>query len=77
MAGNPALIATVLRVSIRYANIETLEEGYGINLLPAANFAMETYYDDPCDVFQTKDFENNPRLTRSAALMARCTRQFR
>lgn len=71
MAGNPALIATVLRVSIRYANIETLEEGYGINLLPLANFAMETYYDDPCDVFQTKDFENNPRLTRSAALMAK------
>lgn len=71
MAGNPALIATVLRVSIRYANIETLEEGYGINLLPLANFAMETYYDDPCEVFQTKDFENNPRLTRSAALMAK------
>lgn len=71
MAGNLALIATVLRVSIRYANIETLEEGYGINLLPLANFAMETYGDDPCRVFQTKDFENNPRLTRSAALMAK------
>lgn len=71
MAGNLALIATVLRVSIRYANIETLEEGYGINLLPLANFAMETYGDDPCGVFQTKDFENNPRLTRSAALMAK------
>ncbi|MGN0236410.1 MAG: fructose-1,6-bisphosphatase [Paludibacteraceae bacterium] len=71
MAGNLALIATVLRVSIRYANIETLEEGYGINLLPLANFAMETYGDDPCTVFQTKDFENNPRLTRSAQLMAK------
>ena len=71
MAGNLALIATVLRVSIRYANIETLEEGYGINLLPLANFAMETYGNDPCTVFQTKDFENNPRLTRSAQLMAK------
>ena len=70
-AGNWALIATVLRVSIRYANIETLEEGYGINLLPLANFAMETYGGDPCTVFQTKDFENNPRLTRSAQLMAK------
>ena len=70
-AGNWALIATVLRVSIRYANIETLEEGYGINLLPLANFAMETYGSDPCTVFQTKDFENNPRLTRSAQLMAK------
>ena len=71
MAGNQALIATVLRVSIRYANIETLEEGYGINLLPLANFAMETYGDDPCTIWQTKDFENNPRLTRSAQLMAK------
>ena len=71
MAGNMALIATVLRVSIRYANIETLEEGYGINLLPLANFAMETYGDDPCTIWQTKDFENNPRLTRSAQLMAK------
>ena len=70
-AGNWALIATVLRVSIRYANIETLEEGYGINLLPLANFAMETYGNDPCTIFQTKDFENNPRLTRSAQLMAK------
>jgi len=71
MAGNLALIATVLRVSIRYANIETLEEGYGINLLPLANFAMETYGDDPCTIWQTKDFDNNPRLTRSAQLMAK------
>ena len=71
MAGNQALIATVLRVSIRYANIETLEEGYGINLLPLANFAMETYGNDPCTIWQTKDFENNPRLTRSAQLMAK------
>ena len=70
-AGNWAMIATVLRVSIRYANIETLEEDYGINLLPLANFAMETYGNDPCKVFQTKDFENNPRLTRSAQLMAK------
>ena len=71
MAGNMALLATVLRVSIRYANIETLEEGYGINLLPLASFAMSIYGDDPCSLWQTKDFENNPRLTRSAQLMAK------
>lgn len=71
MNGNMALLATVLRVSIRYANIETLEEGYGINLLPLANFAMTIYGDDPCTIWQTKDFENNPRLTRSAQLMAK------
>lgn len=71
MTGNLALLATVLRVSIRYANIETLEEGYGINLLPLANFAMTIYGDDPCTIWQTRDFENNPRLTRSAQLMAK------
>ena len=70
-AGNSALIATVLRVSIRYANVETLEEGYSINLLPLATLAIDTYGDDPCTQFLTKDFENNPRLKRSAMLMAR------
>lgn len=70
-AGNRALIATVLRISIRYSNIETLEEGYGINLLPLASFAMQTYGEDPCTIWQTKDFEHNPRLTRSAQLMAK------
>lgn len=70
-AGNPALIASVLRISIRYANVETLEEGYSINLLPLATLAIDVYGDDPCTIWQTKDFENNPRLTRSAQLMAK------
>ncbi len=69
--GNWALIATVLRVSIRYANVETLEEDYSINLLPLATFAIDTYADDPCLQFLTKDFENNERIQRSAALMAK------
>ena len=70
-AGNLALIATVLRVSIRYANVETLEEDYSINLLPLATFALDHYGDDPCTLFQTKDLENNVRLKRSAGLMAK------
>ncbi len=47
-AGCDACIAIVLRLSLRFANLATLEEGYGINLLPLATFAMETYSDDPC-----------------------------
>lgn len=70
-AGNQALIASVLRISIRYANVETLEEGYSINLLPLATLAIDVYGDDPCTIWQTKDFENNPRLKRSAQLMAK------
>ncbi len=51
-AGNDACICNVLRLSLRYANLATLEEGYGINLVPLATFAMETYGDDPCTEFQ-------------------------
>lgn len=53
-AGNVCSMANVLRISLRYANLETLEDGYGINLLPLATFAMETYADDPCEVFMPK-----------------------
>lgn len=50
-AGNEACICNVIRLSLRYANLSTLEEGYGINLVPLATFAMETYKDDPCIEF--------------------------
>ncbi len=50
-AGNDACICNVIRLSLRYGNMATLEEGYGINLLPLATFALETYHDDPCSEF--------------------------
>ena len=50
-AGNDACIANVLRLSLRYANLATLEDGYGINLVPLATFAMERYAEDPCTEF--------------------------
>jgi fructose-1,6-bisphosphatase-3 len=53
-AGNDACICNVLRISLRYANLTTLEEGYGINLVPLTTFAMETYGDDPCEEFVSK-----------------------
>lgn len=53
-AGNQCSIANVLRISLRYANMDTLEDGYGINLVPLAMFAMETYGNDPCEVFMPK-----------------------
>ena len=52
--GNDACIANVLRLSLRFANMATLEDGYGINLLPLATFAIDTYGDDPCRLFQPK-----------------------
>lgn len=61
-AGNPACIASVLRLSFRYANNQTIEEGYGINMVPLVTFAMETYADDPCTLFLPKieDPERRP-----------------
>ena len=53
-SGNDACMANVIRMSMRYANLGTLEDGYGINLLPLATFAMETYGDDPCEIFTPK-----------------------
>ncbi|MDY4926644.1 MAG: fructose-bisphosphatase class III, partial [Prevotella sp.] len=51
-AGNNACICHVIRICLRYANLTTLEEGYGINLVPLATFAMEHYSDDPCTGFE-------------------------
>lgn len=60
-AGNDACICNVLRLSLRYANLATLEDGYGINLLPLATFALETYGNDPCTEFV-------PRLLKDTKL---------
>ena len=53
-AGQGALIANVIRIASRYGNLNSLEEGYGINLIPLATFAMETYKDHDCSLFAMK-----------------------
>lgn len=59
-SGSEACMANVVRISLRYANLATLEEGYGINLMPLATFAMETYGDDPCTLFRPKIGQDEP-----------------
>ncbi len=65
-AGSEACMANAVRISLRYGNMRTLEDGYGISLLPLATFAMETYGDDPCDYFMprsaTEEYTQNERL---------------
>ena len=65
-AGHKACIANVIRIAARYGNLDMLEEGYGINLMPLANFAVDTYGEDKCECFKinydagqynTKDIE--------------------
>jgi len=72
-AGNDACICNVIRLSLRYANLATLEEGYGINLVPLATFAMEKYGDDPCTEFcpntSACNADINEKTYRLTALM--------
>ena len=72
-AGNKALICNVIRLSLRYYNLATLEEGYGINLVPLATFAMETYGQDPCIEFQPRlnggAIKQDKKTTQLTALM--------
>ena len=62
--GNEACIANVVRICSRYDNIQTLEDGYGINIRPLSTFAMETYKDDECLNFIPKIYEYNKYLKR-------------
>ena len=72
-AGNDACICSVIRISLRYANLATLEEGYGINMVPLATFAMDAYADDSCTEFRpilSGDAENlNEKSIRLTAQM--------
>ena len=58
--GSEACVANVIRNSIKYADMSTLEDGYGINLLPLATFAMETYADDDCALFRPVKSDQTP-----------------
>jgi fructose-1,6-bisphosphatase III len=53
-AGSEACIASVIRISLRYANMETLENGYAISMLPLVSLAVDVYGDDPCKLFRPK-----------------------
>lgn len=76
-AGSLACIANVIRMSARYGNLDTLEEGYGINLIPLVTFAMETYADTNCDCFSikyntdynTKDLSMDMKLHKAIAII--------
>ena len=50
-SGQGACVANVIRLCARYNNLDVLENGYGINLIPLASLAMDVYGDDPCSCF--------------------------
>ncbi|MCR4991040.1 MAG: fructose-1,6-bisphosphatase [Lachnospiraceae bacterium] len=75
--GHLACIATVIRIATRYGNLSTLEDGYGINMLPLATFAMETYKDTDCSAFaikyntdyDTKDLSLDMKIHKAIAIL--------
>lgn len=57
--GNPALIANVIRISIKYNNFDLLEDGYGLNLRALAVFAQEIYGGDDCRNYYPHTYDDN------------------
>lgn len=75
-AGQRVCVATVVRICARYANLDILEDGYGINLLPLASFTLSTYGDDPCECFNVKGKSNaneeelNKKMHKAISMIA-------
>ena len=70
-SGNDCNIANLIRLAMRYANLSALEDGYGINLLPLATYAMEAYANDPCEYFYPKvDTKSNTYNDKTIRLIA-------
>lgn len=69
-AGEKTCIANAVRISSRYANLDVLEDVYGINLLPLATFASAVYKDDHCKEFIPK-VDKDEFNTREISLIAK------
>ncbi len=72
--GQEALVATVLRISLRYGRIAQLEEGYGIPVEPLEQLARSAYADDPAERFRAKGEDlRDPlllaRMQKAAAIL--------
>lgn len=76
-SGHLACIANVIRMAARYGNLDTLEEGYGINLIPLATFALAAYKDTDCEAFtikyntdyDTKDLSLDMKMHKAIAIL--------
>ncbi len=70
-SGNTALIANVIRISMRYNNFDVLEDGYGLNLRALAVFAAEAYKDDVCRLYYPNTLDDNIYDPVDARLVAK------
>lgn len=67
-AGQKVCVANAIRISARYANLDIVEDIYGINILPLATFALETYKDDPCIEFMPKISDDEASKTEKSLI---------
>lgn len=70
-AGSKACIANAIRISTRYGSIDSIENGYGINLLPLATFAIEFYGGDPCTSFKPVNIPPGRSKERDITLLSK------
>ncbi len=56
--GHLACIANVIRMSVKYGNLDALEDGYGINLMPLTAFSLKEYENVNCDIFKVINNNN-------------------
>ena len=66
-AGSRPCISNAIRISAKYGNLNLLEDGYGINLVPLARLAMSRYDKDPCTCFKL-DYREDEYDVRDAML---------
>lgn len=75
--GSEALIATVLRLSLRYRRLSQIEEGYGITMAPVEKLARTMYGDDPAEHFAVKGDGLRDRLEMNRMQKAMAILQFK
>lgn len=66
-AGSQPCICNAIHISAKYGNLNLLEDGYGINLVPLARLAMSKYDKDPCTCFKL-DYREDEYDVRDAML---------
>lgn len=72
--GQPACIATVIRMSVRHGRVAQLEQGYGIPLAPLEELVDVSYADDPahgfaCSGVPSRDDAMLRRMQKAIAIL--------
>lgn len=77
-SGHKACIAVILRFAARYGELDIVEDGYGINLVPLLRFVMDTYPNSPGPNFNIHynkstynelDLEADKRIQKALAII--------